>query len=74
METTRTRTVTTTSINKDSWQEKRDKLKEKYPQLTDNDLDFEEGKMDKLIDKIHSKIGKTIGKSKVGLIKFIEVL
>jgi len=66
--------VTVSSITMDSWQEKKSKLKEKFPHLTESDLDFEEGKVEGMIYKIHSKIGKTIGKTKDGLHKFIEVI
>ena len=74
MTTTQTTTVTTSSIDKGSWQDKKNKLKEKFPQLTDSDLDFEEGKLEKMIDKIHYRIGKTVGKSKVGIHKLIAKL
>jgi hypothetical protein len=52
------------SINKENWQEKKNMLKQKFPHLSDYDLDYEEGKIKELIDELHSKIGKLIGKSK----------
>lgn len=69
-----TKTVITTTINKENWQEKKSKLKAKFPHLTEPDLHFEEGKVEELIDNLHSKIGKTIGKTKEGLHKFIAGL
>lgn len=74
MTTTRTTTVTTSTYSKESWQDKKSKLIAKFPQLKDIDLDFEEGKMEIFIDKLHSKIGRIVGKSKIGLIKFLEKL
>lgn len=67
-------TVTSFSINKENWETKKLKLKEKFPDLLDSDLEFEEGKEDGLIERIHSKIGNAIGKTKEGLHKFIEAL
>jgi len=74
MTTIQTTTVTTTSFSKESWQDKKTKLIAKFPQLKEIDLDFEEDKMEKMIDKLHSKIGKIVGKSKIGLIKFLDNL
>jgi len=68
------KTVTTFSINKENWEVKKAKLKEKFPHLTEPDLEFEEGKVEELLGKIHAKIGNTIGKTKDGLHKFIESL
>jgi len=53
---------------------KKNKLKAKFPHLTDPDLEYDEGKVEEFIDKLHSKIGNTIGKTKEGLHKFIESL
>jgi hypothetical protein len=66
--------VTVTSINKDNWLEKKLKLIEKYPDLIKIELNYEEGKIEEMIDKIHAKIGETIGKTKDELHKFIEAL
>jgi len=74
MTTTQPRTLNATIIDKDNWHEKKSKLKEKFPHLTDTDLEYEDGKVEDLIDKIHSKIGKTIGKTKEGLHNFIKAL
>jgi len=71
---TETTTITTSSINKENWHEKKNRLIEKYPQLTELDLVFEDGKTEELIDRIHSKIGNTVGKTKESLHKFIEWL
>jgi uncharacterized protein YjbJ (UPF0337 family) len=41
------------------WDELKGKLKQKYANLTDNDLLFEEGKEDETWGKIQQKVGKT---------------
>ena len=63
-----------TTINKENWQEKSRKLKEQFPHLSDNDLEYAEGKIENLINKLHSRIGKALSQSKDGLLKFIEEL
>lgn len=67
-------TVTVTSISKDNWLEKKIKLIEKYPELIKTELNYEEGNIEDMIDRIHAKIGETIGKTKDELHKFIEAL
>jgi len=44
---------------KGNWNEVKGKLKQKYGQLTDDDLSFAEGKEDELIGRIQKKLGKT---------------
>jgi len=44
---------------KGNWNEVKGKLKQKYGQLTDDDLSFAEGKEDELIGRIEKKVGKT---------------
>lgn len=44
---------------KGSWNEVKGKLKQKYGQLTDNDLAFAEGKDDELLGRLERKLGKT---------------
>jgi uncharacterized protein YjbJ (UPF0337 family) len=44
---------------KGSWNEVKGKLKQKYAQLTDDDLAFAEGKEDELLGRIEQKLGKT---------------
>ncbi len=44
---------------KGSWNEVRGKLKQKYAQLTDDDLAFAEGKEDELLGRLEQKLGKT---------------
>jgi len=44
---------------KGNWNEVKGKLKQKYGQLTDDDLSFTEGKEDELIGRIQKKLGKT---------------
>jgi uncharacterized protein YjbJ (UPF0337 family) len=43
---------------KGSWNEVKGKLKQKYAQLTDDDLTYAEGKEDELIGKLQKKLGK----------------
>ena len=44
---------------KGSWNEVKGKLKQKYAQLTDNDLAFSEGKDDELLGRLEQKLGRT---------------
>jgi uncharacterized protein YjbJ (UPF0337 family) len=44
---------------KGNWNEVKGKLKQKYGQLTDDDLIFAEGKSDELIGRLQQKLGKT---------------
>ena len=44
---------------KGAWKEVRGKLKQKYAQLTDDDLLLENGKEDELIGRIQKRLGKT---------------
>ncbi len=44
---------------KGSWNEIKGKLKQKYAQLTDDDLLFSEGKDDELLGRLQSRLGET---------------
>ncbi len=44
---------------KGNWNEFKGKLKQKYADLTDDDLLYEEGKEDEIYGKIQQKLGKT---------------
>jgi uncharacterized protein YjbJ (UPF0337 family) len=44
---------------KGSWKEIKGKLKQKYAQLTDDDLTYAEGKEDELIGRLQKKLGKS---------------
>jgi uncharacterized protein YjbJ (UPF0337 family) len=44
---------------KGSWNEVKGKLKQKYAQLTDDDLKYAEGKDDELIGRLQKKLGKS---------------
>jgi uncharacterized protein YjbJ (UPF0337 family) len=44
---------------KGSWNEVKGKLKQKYGQLTDDDLKFAEGKDEELLGRLQQKLGKT---------------
>jgi uncharacterized protein YjbJ (UPF0337 family) len=55
---------------KGGWNEAKGKLKQKYGQLTDNDLTFAEGKDEELLGRFQQRLGK----SKEELRKEIEDL
>ena len=44
---------------KGNWNELKGKLKQKYGQLTDQDLTFAEGKEDELLGRLQKRLGKT---------------
>lgn len=44
---------------KGNWNEVKGKVKQKYADLTDDDLLYEEGKDDELLGRIQKKVGKT---------------
>ena len=50
--------MTTLEIKGD-WNITKGKLKQKYGQLTDDDLAFAEGKEDELLGRLEQKLGKT---------------
>ena len=43
---------------KGSWNEIKGKLKQKYAQLTDDDLTFTEGKEDELLGRLQTRLGR----------------
>ena len=49
----------TTLQLKGNWNEIKGKLKQKYAQLTDDDLTFAEGKEDELLGRLQQRLGKT---------------
>jgi uncharacterized protein YjbJ (UPF0337 family) len=44
---------------KGTWNEFKGKLKQKYADLTDDDLMYEEGQQDELFGRLQKKLGKT---------------
>jgi len=58
-----------TQLVKGNWNEK-GKIKQKYGELTDDDLAFEEGKEDEMVGRLQQKPGQ----SKDGVRKFIADL
>jgi uncharacterized protein YjbJ (UPF0337 family) len=44
---------------KGAWNEVKGRLKQKYGQLTDDDLRYEEGKEDEMYGRLQQKLGKT---------------
>ena len=63
--------ITMTKLQiKGSWNEVKGKLKQKYAQLTDDDLTFAEGKDEELLGRLQQRLGK----SKEDLRKEIESL
>lgn len=53
-----------------NWNEVKGKIKQKYANLTDDDLKYEEGQEDELVGRIQKKTGET----KEAIIDFIESL
>ncbi len=51
--------MTTKLQVKGSWNEVKGKLKQKYGQLTDNDLSFTEGKEDEFLGRLQQRLGKS---------------
>jgi uncharacterized protein YjbJ (UPF0337 family) len=49
---------------KGNWNEVKGKLKQKYADLTDDDLTYTEGKADDLLGRIQKKVGSTKEKLK----------
>lgn len=45
--------------NKMSWNEQKDRLKQKFVVLTDNDLMFDESKNEEMLSKLETKLGIT---------------
>jgi uncharacterized protein YjbJ (UPF0337 family) len=50
--------MNTTEI-KGNWNEQKGKLKQKFSNLTDNDLLFAEGKKEEMLGRLQVKLGKT---------------
>ena len=44
---------------KGTWNEIKGKLKQKYGQLTDDDLTFADGKEDELLGRLQKRVGRT---------------
>ncbi len=42
-----------------NWNEPKGKLKQRYAELTDDDLVYEEGREDELLGQLQQKLGKT---------------
>jgi uncharacterized protein YjbJ (UPF0337 family) len=51
-------------IMKGSWNEVKGKLKQKYADLTDDDLLYEEGKGNELLGRLQKKLGKSMDEVK----------
>ena len=49
----------TTLQMKGNWNEMKGKLKQKYAQLTDDDLTFVEGKEDEMLGRMQQRLGRT---------------
>jgi uncharacterized protein YjbJ (UPF0337 family) len=50
--------MNTTEV-KGNWNEQKGKLKQKFGFVTDDDLIFEEGKVDEMLGRLQIKLGKT---------------
>ena len=57
---------------KGKWNEIKGKLKEKYANLTDDDLMYEEGKDDQLWGKLQQKTGKSLDDLKHEILSFAD--
>jgi uncharacterized protein YjbJ (UPF0337 family) len=42
-----------------NWDDQKEKLKQRFSELTEKDLYFDEGKMDEMLSKLQNKVGKT---------------
>jgi uncharacterized protein YjbJ (UPF0337 family) len=51
--------MTTKLQMKGAWNEVKGKLKQKYSQLTDDDLSFAEGKEEELLGRLQQRLGKS---------------
>ncbi len=51
--------MTTKLELKGTWNEVKGKLKQKYGELTDDDLTFAEGKEDELLGRLQKRLGRT---------------
>ena len=52
--------ITMTNLNlKGRWNEIKGKMKQKYGQLTDDDLTFAEGKEDEMLGRLQQRLGKS---------------
>lgn len=49
---------------KGNWNEAKGKLKQKFADLTDDDLKYEEGKEDELLGRLQKKTGKSMDEIK----------
>lgn len=43
----------------ETWNDQKEKLKTKFSDLTDEDLNYEEGKRDEMLERVQTKLGKT---------------
>jgi len=50
--------IMNTTELKGNWDEQKGKLKQRFAQLTDNDLLFAEGKKDEMLGRLQVKLGK----------------
>lgn len=50
--------ATTTLKIKGNWNEAKKNLRKQYPNLSDNDLTFKEGRENELVDHLQKKLGK----------------
>ena len=54
-----TTSTTATTPVKGNWDEQKGKLKAKFSNLTDTDLQYEQGKKDEMFTRLQTKLGKT---------------
>ncbi|MDO8999650.1 MAG: general stress protein CsbD [Bacteroidota bacterium] len=54
-----TNLAATSSPHKPNWNETKEKIKQKFSDLTDDDLFYLNGKKEEMLNKIQIKLGKT---------------
>ena len=59
MDTNKPNTSSTSLKLKGNWNEVKGKIKQKYADVTDNDLLYEEGKEDEMYGRLQKKTGQT---------------
>ena len=49
----------TTTAHASNWEAQKSKLKTRFPQLTDADLNFDESKKSEMLNQLQGKVGRT---------------
>ncbi|MFH1050336.1 MAG: general stress protein CsbD [bacterium] len=70
MTTNQQKPVPAFTMSNEKWQEKKIKLKKKFPDLSEYDLRYEEGKVEEMLERLQRKLRK----SKEGLQNFLKAI